>query len=113
MELKVSGKITNVLPPQSGKTNSGTQWTKMTFVVDNGEQYNNIFAFEIWKDEKVQQFNQYNNVGDSVVVSFNVDCSEYNGKYYTNLKAWKIQSLNDVGVNEPTHVGAEEEDTPF
>ena len=23
----------------------------MTFVIDNGEQYNSTFAFEIWKDE--------------------------------------------------------------
>lgn len=112
MELKLSGKITRVLPPQSGTTNSGTQWTKMTFIIDSGEQYNNIFAFEIWKDEKVQQFNQYNKIGDSVVVSFNVDCTEFKGKYYTNLKAWKIEPLKDVEVNDPIVVEAED-DMPF
>ena len=122
MELSVIGRITKVLPPQSGTTKSGTKWTKMTFVIDNGEQYNNMFAFEVWKDDKIMAFNQHNNVGDLVVVNFNVDCSEYNGKFYTNLKAWKVSQAeaeaSSVGVNEPEYVDAtkthlEEDGLPF
>jgi hypothetical protein len=125
MELSVIGRITKVLPPQSGTTKSGTKWTKMTFVIDNGEQYNNMFAFEVWKDDKIMAFNQHNNVGDLVLVYFNVDCNEFNGKFYTNLKAWKVESalvnedrveadVNDMNVNEPENVKAgEEDDVPF
>ena len=116
MELSVIGRITKVLPPQSGTTKSGTKWTKMTFVIDNGEQYNNMFAFEIWKDDNVQKFNQYNKAGDTVKVEFNVDCNEFNGKFYTNLKAWKVSKAdaNNIQVNEPVHVEAEQEDdVPF
>jgi hypothetical protein len=125
MELSVIGRITKVLPPQSGTTKSGTKWTKMTFVIDNGEQYNNMFAFEVWKDDKIMAFNQHNNVGDLVLVYFNVDCNEFNGKFYTNLKAWKVESalvnedrvkadVNDMNVNEPESVQAgEEDDVPF
>lgn len=120
MELKVVGRITKVLPPQSGTTKSGTKWTKMTFVIDNGEQYNSTFAFEIWKDEKILAFNEHNSVGDTVLVHFNVDCSEFNGKFYTNLKAWKVEqaegqeNVNDIQVNEPVHVEAEQDDdVPF
>lgn len=125
MELSVIGRITKVLPPQSGTTKSGTKWTKMTFVIDNGEQYNNMFAFEVWKDDKIMAFNQHNNVGDLVLVYFNVDCNEFNGKFYTNLKAWKVESalvnedrveanVNDMNVNKPESVQAgEEDDVPF
>ncbi len=120
MDLSVIGRITKVLPPQSGATKKGTKWTKMSFVIDNGDQYNNTFAFEVWKDDKIMAFNQHNNVGDLVVVHFNVDCSEFNGKYYTNLKAWKVSKaeaeadVSDMQVHEPTHVEANnEDDVPF
>ena len=59
-------------------------------------------------------------LGDLVVVNFNVDCSEYNGKFYTNLKAWKVSQAdaNNIDVNEPEYVDAtkthlEEDDVPF
>ena len=120
MELKVVGKITKVLPPQSGISNSGIAWTKQLFLVDNSEKYNNLFCFELFKDEKVQKFNQYNKVGDQVEVEFNVNCNEYNGKYYTSLQAWKVSKADtsNVGVNEPEYVDAtkthlEEDGVPF
>lgn len=115
MELKVVGKITKVLPPQSGTSKSGNAWTKQLFLVDNGETYNNLFCFELFKDEKVQKFNQYNKVGDQVEVEFNVNCNEYNGKYYTSLQAWKVSkaNANKIEVNNPVHVESEQDDMPF
>ena len=120
MELSVIGKITKVLPPQSGTSKSGNAWTKQLFLIDNGETYNNLFCFELFKDEKVQQFNQYNNVGDNVKVEFNVNCNEYNGKYYTSLQAWKVSKADasNVGVNDSEYADAtkthlEEGDVPF
>jgi len=110
MELKVSGKITKILPPQNGTTKSGTHWTKMTFVIDNGDQYNSTFAFEIWKDEKVRAFNEHYNIGDFVVVDFNVDTSEYNGKFYTNLKAWKVEKSDMPIVNQVVGDDIDDED---
>ena len=32
MELKVTGKITKILPPQSGTSKAGTTWTKQLFL---------------------------------------------------------------------------------
>jgi hypothetical protein len=120
MELSVIGKITKVLPPQSGTSKSGNAWTKQLFLIDNGEKYNNVFCFELFKDEKVQQFNQYNNVGDNVKVEFNVNCNEYNGKYYTSLQAWKVSKADasNVAVNDSEYADAtkthlEEDDVPF
>jgi hypothetical protein len=116
MELSVIGRITKVLPPQSGTSKSGNAWTKQLFLVDNGETYNNLFCFELFKDEKVQKFNQYNKAGDTVKVEFNVNCNEYNGRYYTSLQAWKVSKadVNNMDVNEPENVQAgEDDDFPF
>ena len=110
MELKVVGKITKVLPPQSGTSASGNVWTKQLFLVDNGETYNNLFCFELFKAEKVEAFNKYNKVGDQVEVEFNVNCNEYKGKYYTSLQAWKV---SDAQVKGAEKVEQEEDDVPF
>lgn len=91
MELKVTGKIVKVLDKVTGTKKDGSgEWIKQSFVIDNGEQYNNLSCFELFGDEKVNNFNQYNKVGDDVEVSFKLNCNEWQGKYYTSLQAWKV-----------------------
>jgi len=89
-ELKVSGKIVKILEKVTGTKKDGSgEWVKQSFVIDNGEQYNNLASFELFGDEKVEKLN-YNKVGDNVEVSFNISCNEWQGKYYTTLQAWKV-----------------------
>ena len=90
-ELKVSGKIVKILDKVTGTKKDGSgEWVKQSFVIDNGEQYNNLASFEVFGDEKVENLNKYNKVGDEVEVTFNISCNEWQGKYYTTLQAWKI-----------------------
>ena len=90
--MKLEGlKITKVLNVESGTSkNTGKEWQKMTFVGETEEQYNNIYAFEVFGTEKVENFNKYNKVGDVVNVDFNVNCNEWKGKYFTSLQSWKV-----------------------
>lgn len=90
-ELKVSGKIVKILDKVTGTKKDGSgEWVKQSFVIDNGEQYNNLASFEVFGDEKVENLNKYNKVGDNVEVTFNISCNEWQGKYYTTLQAWKV-----------------------
>ncbi len=91
MSLKVTGKITKILDKVTGEKKDGSgQWVKQSFVLDNNEKYNNLYCFEVFGDEKVDNLNKYNKVGDEVTVDFNVSCNEWQGKYYTSLQAWKV-----------------------
>ena len=90
MGLNVTGKITTVLEKQSGTTKTGSDWETQTFILDNNEKYNNIFAFDLFGSEKIQNFEKYNKIGQIVNVEFNINCREYKGRYYTSLSAWKI-----------------------
>lgn len=97
MELKVQGKIVKLLDKITGQKKDGSgDWVKQSFVIDNGEQYNNLSAFEVFGDEKVDNLNKYNKVGDEVNVSFNISCNEWKGKYYTSLSAWRIEKVETV-----------------
>ena len=100
--MEVTGKITKVLPIEKGQKKDGSgEWQKLQFVLDNNAQYNNIFCFEVFGDEKVENFNKYNKVGDVVKVDFNVSTNEWKGRYFTSLQAWKIFKADATQTQEP------------
>ncbi len=72
------------------KKDGSGQWEKQLFLLRTQEQYNNLYCFEIFGDQKVDNFAKFNKVGQEVTVEFNVNTSEHQGKYYTTLSAWKI-----------------------
>ena len=50
--------------------------------------------------EHLDNFLQFNKVGDKVEVEFTIRGSEYNGKIYNNLNHWRIDKLEDVVAKE-------------
>lgn len=88
--MEVTGKITKILELQTGTTAAGTEWKKQCFILETTEQYNNLYCFEIFGAEKVDNFLKYNKVENVVKVDFNVNTKEWQGKYFTSLSAWKV-----------------------
>ena len=88
--MKVSGKIVKFEDVQTGTSKAGKEWAKQTFIIDTGEEYNNIIAFEVFGEDKVDTLSKYNKPGDQVSVEFNIQCNEWKGRYFTSLQAWKI-----------------------
>lgn len=97
--MKITGEITKILDVQSGTTDRG-DWKKINFLVDTKEEYNNLYYFTLFGAEKVDNFQQYNKVGDKVDVSFNVQTREWEGKYFTDLQAWKVFKAQEDKVAE-------------
>ncbi len=88
MELKLNGRIKVINETQSW--DSG--FSKREFVITTQEQYPQDVKFEAVK-EKAATLDTFA-VGDNVDVAFNVRGNEYNGKYYVNLQAWKINKVD-------------------
>ena len=108
--MKVQGKITKILEPVKGQKKDGSgDWVKQNFIVTTTEQYNNLYCFEVFGEEKVDNLNKYNKVGDEVEVNFNVQTNEWQGKYYTSLQAWRIkgveQSAPETQKQDPDDLG--------
>ena len=94
--MEVQGKITKILDKVTGQKKDGSgEWVKQSFVIETTEQYNNLYCFEVFGDEKVDNLNKYNKVGQDVKVDFNVSTNEWKGKYFTTLQAWKIFKAGD------------------
>lgn len=93
MALEITGEIEKVLATETGTTTAGKDWKKQSFIVANNEGYEGkkqIFCFEIFGEEKVDNFNKFNKVGSIVKVDFNISTNEWKDKYYTSLQAWKV-----------------------
>ena len=110
--MKVTGKIKKVLDTQKGTSAAGKDWQKLSFILETTEDYNNLYCFEVFGDEKVEQFLKFNKVGQEVDVSFNVQTNEYKGKYYTSLQSWKIFKA-EAGEATPEVAQEEADDLPF
>lgn len=108
-------KISSVSEVQTGTTKAGKDWKKITFVGNTNEEYNNLYAFELFGKEKVENFTKFNKVGDLVDVDFNVSTREWEGRYFTTLSAWKVFTSKD---NEAPQTSApapkdESDELPF
>ena len=118
-EQKITGNITKVLELQTGTSAKGKDWQKLSFIVDTKAEYNNIYCFEVFGEDKVEKFNKWNKVGSKVTVSFNVSCNEFKGKYYTTLLPWNIfnEFMDAPAKEEPVAEKVEDEgaedDLPF
>lgn len=119
MELKINGRIKVINDLQTW--DSG--FSKREFVITTQEQYPQDVKFEAIKDKAA--ILDTLNIGEDVEVSFNVRGNEYNGKYYVNLQAWKIQkeTAGSTTAAAPTPTApdtnlepissGEEDDLPF
>ena len=100
--MELSGKIKLVNDTQT--FDSGFQ--KREFVVTTEEQYPQDVKFELIKD-RCNLIDAYN-VGDNVMVHFNIRGNEYNGRYYVNLQAWRLEAAAQGGQGAPVA-----EEAPF
>ena len=92
MELR--GKIVVVQPVQTGEGKNGI-WKKQEYVIeyDQSAQYPRRMMFNLWGD-KIDQFNIKE--GQMLKISFDIDCREYNGRWYNDIRAWKIEADSEA-----------------
>jgi hypothetical protein len=91
MALELSGRIIQILPEQTGTGKNG-QWSRQDFIIETQEQFPRKICFSAWGD-KVSLVKTLK-TDTRVNVSFNVESREYNGKWYTDLRIWKIDMQN-------------------
>lgn len=88
--MEITGKIIAVLEPRSGNAkSSGNPWKIQEYVLETtGEQYPKKMMFNIFGEDKINQ--AAINIGDEVVVSFDINAREYNGRWYNDIRAWRV-----------------------
>lgn len=87
--MDIVGKIIQVLPLQEGVSKTGNPWKVQSYVLETQEQYPRKVCFEIFGEERIK--NNLCNIDDLVTVSFDIESREFNGRWYTSIRAWRVQ----------------------
>ncbi|GAB3014011.1 DUF3127 domain-containing protein [Spirosoma pulveris] len=89
MALELIGKLIKVLPEVSGQSQKGP-WSKQEFVIETLDaSYPKKVCLTAWGD-KVADLKQYAN-GDTLKATFSAESREYNERWYTELRAFRIE----------------------
>ena len=88
--MEVTGKLIQKLPVQSGVSSSGNNWSKAEFVIETVEQYPKKICANLWGD-RARALDQFQE-GSLITVSFDLESREFNGRWYTDVKAWKVEA---------------------
>jgi hypothetical protein len=85
MELRA--RLVQMLPLQTGEGKNG-QWKKQDIIVETEGQYPKKVCVAIWGDKADASVL---NVGNMLNISFDVESREFNGRWYTDVRAWKVE----------------------
>lgn len=85
--MEFEGKVIQKLAPVSGTSARG-QWTKQEVVFEQSGEFGRKVCVSFWGD-KAQDAAQLNE-GETMTVSVNIESREYNGRWFTEVRAWKI-----------------------
>ena len=101
MDILVSGQIVQILPLQQGVSQkTGTPWMTAQYIIEHeGGQYPRRMVFDVKGQQRIQEMNLQ--VGEQVMLHLNIDCREYQGKYYNSIEAWKVERPGQQMVQQP------------
>ena len=88
--MEITGKLIQKLPVKSGVSSSGNNWSKAEFVIETVEQYPKKVCANLWGD-RARALDQFQE-GSLITVSFDLESREFNGNWYTDVKAWKVEA---------------------
>jgi hypothetical protein len=100
--MQITARLVQLLPLQTGTGKNG-QWKKQDIIVETDGQYPKKICISVWGD-KINESQL--KPGNRLKIDFDVESREFNGRWYTDVKAWKI----DVEGSAPV---AAADDDPF
>ena len=91
--MEIQGKVIQILPLQEGVSKTGNPWSVQPFVIETPEQYPKKVHCELFGSDRIK--NNPFAIDDNVKVSFDLESREFNGRWYTSVRAWKAERLPD------------------
>lgn len=78
------------MPEQKGQGKNGT-WRRQEVILEMPGQYPRKVCVAVWGD-KIDEFSLRE--GDQVKIEADIESREFNNRWYTDVKAWKMLRLN-------------------
>lgn len=97
--MEIIGKLIRVLPEQSGESARG-RWVRGGFVIETSEQYPRMVAFTMFGEDKVAMIKGIA-IGTQINVHFSPESREFQDRWYTDLRCFRIDTFNPATVGTP------------
>jgi Domain of unknown function (DUF3127) len=99
--MQLTAKLIQLLPLQTGTGKNG-QWKKQDIIVETDATYPKKICVSIWGDKiDAGQLQP----GNTLKIDFDVESREFNGRWYTDVKAWKIETAGNAPVAQEKVTG--------
>lgn len=85
--MDIEGVVSKILQQTNGSSPRGN-WVRQDFIIEQTSDFDKKLCVSVWGD-KVNELAKLS-IGDKVSVGVNVESREYNGKWYTDIRAWRI-----------------------
>lgn len=116
MSIELKGKLTEKLSTVTGEGRNG-RWEKQEFIIETDDQYPKKICISVW-NEKLSMLENIVQ-GDLINVFVNIESREYNSRWYTDIRAWRIDREAEEGASPATaeaeipELDSPEDDLPF
>ncbi len=95
--MEIKGKLQIILAVTEGTGKNGP-WKKQDFVIETFDNFPKKICMNVWQD-KVDELKKYK-IGDVITCSLDISSREYNGRWYTDIRAWRIQAGEGSGTTQ-------------
>ncbi len=96
--MEIEGKIIRDLPLQEGVSRAGNPWKKKEWVLETFGQYPKQVCFHFFGDRVDANPLQ---LGQSYVISYDIESREFNGRWYTDIRAYASRPLDQGAQPQP------------
>jgi hypothetical protein len=87
--MQIQGKLIQVTTPENGTSKAGKDWVKCQAIIETDGQYPKKIAITIMKEALISEIAS-KRLGEVVSLECNAESRESNGKWYTDISAWRV-----------------------
>ena len=95
--MELTGKIIAEFNERGGvSSRTGNEWKAKSYVIEVPGDFPRKCVFDVFGVDRLQAFNIQ--IGETLTVFFDIDAHEYNGRWFNDIRAFRI----DRGQAAPT-----------
>ena len=106
--MKITGTIKLANEEQSGEGRNGP-WRRREYIMETSGSYPKAVALQVW-NENIDQFALQ--PGEEVVAHIDIQSRESKGKWFTDVKIWKVERVGPTPEREPA-LSQPDDDLPW
>lgn len=99
--MDFTAKLIQINEPVTGEGKNGA-WKRQEFIFETESQYPRKICVSVWGDRAIQD-PSIMQIGNVLNVAFDLESREYNGRWYTDVRPWRISLPGAAPAAQPNY----------